>query len=678
MSVLGRPDLRPLLWSAAAFLAGVLLHLERVPLWVIAAACLCAAWSVSVCARRMRPPGRIVKGALALALVGAVLLAFHTLNGLSAGTTMLAGMGALKLLEAYRRRDRYIVIGASLFLLLAACLSQQDLAHAPLYAAHAWLCCAALVIVAHPRSPIGDRAAGMLAARSLLLAVPLAVLAFLLFPRLAGALWSVPSPGAALTGLADTMSPGSISDLSESTDPAFRVWFSGTPPPPAQRYWRGPVLHDFDGLTWSRSALPEHGADGRTRPLGPAYDYRITLEPTEQHWWFALDTVDEAPSPAVQLTTDHVLVSARSVSDPVTYRAISHTLVSDSAPLPRVARERDTRLPPGRNPRSLALAERLQARSGSDAAFVGAVLEFLRTGGFQYTLNPPALGADSVDDFLFGTRRGFCGHFASAFVTLMRAGGIPARVVTGYLGGEWNPIGGYLLVRQSDAHAWAEVWLAGRGWTRVDPTAVVAPERLTRGILDFLPNAASVPERLLLEIPWLASIRQTWDAANAWWTNRVIGFNLNTQLNLLRHIGFAAPRPIELVWVLALAMAGWLAVTAWQLGRLPRAPRPDRLARAYRRLCTKLARAGVPRAPHVGPLAYAEAIARKRADLAPIVGPLLAAYAQLRYGSRETSGELAGSRVAAFERGVSRLRASAAPSRAPASPERRSRASARE
>lgn len=661
MSRPARPGLRPLLWSAAALLAGVLLHLERVPLWVIAAACLCAAWSVSVCVWRMRPAGRMVKAALAIALIAAVVLVFHTLNGLSAGTTLLAGMGSLKLLEAYRRRDRYIVIGASLFLLLAACLSQQDLAHAPLYAAHAWLCCAALVIVAHPRSPIGNRAAGMVAARGLLLALPLAVLAFLLFPRLAGAFWSVPTAGGALTGLADTMSPGSISDLSESTDPAFRVWFSGPLPPPPQRYWRGPVLHNFDGLTWSRSALPGYGAPVRTVPLGRAYDYRITLEPTEQHWWLALDTVDEPPNPSVQLTTDHVLVSARSITEPVTYRAVSHTLVRDPGPLPLVARERDTRLPPGRNPHSLALAERLRARAGSDAAFVGAVLEFLRTGGFQYTLTPPPLGADSVDDFLFGTRRGFCGHFASAFVTLMRAGGIPARVVTGYLGGEWNPIGGYLLVRQSDAHAWAEVWLEGRGWTRVDPTAVVAPERLTRGILDFLPDAASVPERLMLEIRWLASIRQTWDAANAWWTNRVIGFNLNTQLNLLRRMGFAAPRPIELVWVLALAMTGWLAATAWQLGRLPRAPRPDRLARAYRRLCAKLARAGVPRAAHVGPLAYAAAIARRRADLAPSVGPLLAAYAELRYGPGDASGELAAERLAAFERGVARLRASTAP-----------------
>ncbi len=676
MSRVAASELRPLAWSLAAFLTGVLLHVERVPLWTTATAFLCAAWSAAICTRRLRAPGRWIKGALALALVAAVLAIFHTLNGVAAGTTLLVGMGSFKLLEAHKRRDRYIVIGAALFLLLAACLSQQSLAYAPLYAAHAWLCCSAMAVVAHPRSTFGDRAAGMLAARSLLVALPFAVVAFLFFPRLAGAFWALPQSGAAVTGIADTMSPGAISDLSESRDPAFRVWFDGPLPPPAQRYWRGPVLHDFDGFTWSRSQAWTSSADVEPpAPLGPAYGYRITLEPTSQHWWFALDTVDGSPSPSVRLTPDHLLVSARPVTEPVTYRAVSHTLVRDAGPLPERSRWRDLRLPAGRNPRAVALGERLRAQTASDDRFVGAVLEFLRTGGFQYTLTPPQLGSDSVDDFLFGTRRGFCDHFASAFVTLMRAGGVPARVVTGYLGGEWNRFGGYLLVRQSDAHAWAEVWLSSRGWTRVDPTAVVAPQRLTRGILDFLPDAASAPVRLLLESRWLSSVRQAWDAANAWWTNQVVGFNLNTQLNLLHRIGFAAPRPTQLVWVLTVAVAGWLAVTTWQLGRLPRPPLPDRLARAYRRFCLKLARAGAPRAAHLGPLAYAEAIARRRPDLARAAGPLLEEYTELRYGS--PSGAMSSTnrseRLAAFERGVARLRPARASGRlirAPASREK--------
>ncbi len=673
-------QLRPLMWCAAAFLGGVLLQVDRIPLWATMTACVCTGWSIAVCARRMRLPRRSLKGALALALTAAVVAMFHTLNGLEAGTTLLAAMGSVKLLEAYRRRDRYIVLGVALFLLLAACLSRQSLPCAPLYAAEAWLCCSALVVAAHPESSLGSRAAVLLAGRSLLIALPLAVLAFLFFPRLSGSLWALPEAGAAATGLSDTLAPGGISDLSESSDPAFRAWFDGPPPPPAERYWRGPVLHYFDGYTWSRvppqwlgAAAPATSATAAVPATSVAlaapatsaarlYRYRVALEPSSNRWWLALDTVVSPPSGAVRMTSDRVLVGARPVTEPIAYTAVSDTAwrgldpTAARLPDPTTARllGRDLQLPPHRNPRSVELGRRLRSEAPSDAAFARSVLEFFRTGGFRYTLTPPRLGEDSVDEFLFGARRGFCGHFASAFVTLMRSGGIPARVVTGYLGGEWNPIGRYLLIRQSDAHAWAEVWLPGRGWTRIDPTAVVAPERLTRGIGEFLPGAASAPERLLLNLPWIASIREAWDASNAWWTNEVIGFDTKAQLGLLRRLGIATPSPDQLGWALALCLIGWLAVTGLQLGRLPRPPRPDRLARAYRRLCLKLARVGAPRALDEGPIAYADSIARRRPDLAPTARVLLASYAQLRFGP-ESAGTRA-SRLADFERAVARWR----------------------
>jgi transglutaminase-like putative cysteine protease len=682
--------LRPLAWTTAAFLAGVLLHVGRMPLWATLTACACAVWSLAGRAGRAPLPGKVLRAAMAVALIAAVAAMFRTLNGLDAGTTLLAAMGAVKLLEARSRRDQYVVIGAALFLLLAAALSEQGLPYLPLYAAHVWICCTALAGVARPRTTsagpvswlgsagaslpggriqapgartarLDDIAAAKLAARSLLLALPLAVLAFLFFPRLSGSLWALPDPGGAVTGLSDTLTPGAISDLSESSTPAFRVWFDGAPPPPAERYWRGPVLHDFDGDTWTRPGPWWFGAPRPPTPLGRAYRYRITLEPSAGRWWLALDTVDASPRRSVRLTSDHVLVSARRLTEPVTYDAVSHTRVSDADPLPARVRRRDLRLPPDRNPRALALARRLRERSASDSAFVAAALQFLRDGGFRYSLTPPRLGRDSVDDFLFGTRQGFCGHYASAFATLMRAGGVPARVVTGYLGGEWNPIGGYLLVRQSDAHAWVEVWLGGRGWTRVDPTAVVAPERLSRGIRDFLPGAASAPERLMLDVHWLASIRQAWDAANAWWTNEVIDFDLSDQLALLSRLGVRSPGLAALASALAIALVAWRAAMARHLGRLPRPPRPDRLARAYSRLCRKIERAGMPREPHEGPLAYAESIARHRPDLAAAARPLLERYAQLRFGGAPGGTAVPRApyarRIAAFERVVARWRA---------------------
>jgi len=649
------PEMRSLGWSTGAFLGAVLLHAAHAPAWTLAVALICAAWALAARVRGLRLPPRQVKWALALALAIAVIATFHTLNGLAAGTVLLIVMGSVKLLEADTRRDRLTLICAALFLLVAACLREQSLAYAPLYAGEAWLACAALAVVAHPGSALGSVGAGRLAVRSLLLALPLALVGFLFFPRLSGSLWALPPASEATTGIGDTMTPGSISDLIESSAPAFRVWFEGKPPPLEERYWRGPVLDAFDGDTWSRPLpwwlfAPPHAAASASEP----YRYRVTLEPTSRRWWFALDTLAASPDRAARLTSDHVLVGLRPLTAPVSFRALSYGRFVDPSPLPMYERHHDTHLPPGRNPRSVALARRLRAGAASDEQFVRTVLERFRTGGFRYSLTPPELDRDSVDDFLFGTRVGFCGHFASAFALLMRAGGVPARVVTGYLGGEWNRLGGYLIVRQSDAHAWVEVWLEGAGWIRVDPTIAAAPERLRHGVGDLMPNALSAPQRLLLDVRWLATLRDAWDAANAWWTTTVIDFNLPSQLALLEHLGFRAPQVGELGWALALGLILWLAAAAFQLGRIPRAAPREPLVRAYERLCRKLARAGFARRAHEGPLAYAESLARASPPLAAIAAPLLAGYARLRFGPVPASGRA--ERIAAFERAVARLK----------------------
>ncbi len=296
----------------------------------------------------------------------------------------------------------------------------------------------------------------------------------------------------------------------------------------------------------------------------------------------------------------------------------------------------------------------MRANAGSEPAYVAAVLEMFRDGGFEYTLTPPRLDFDSIDDFIFNTRRGFCGHFASAFVTMMRAAGVPSRVVTGYQGAEWNPVGRYFTVRQSDAHAWAEIWVDGRGWTRVDPTAVVAPERLRRGVFELLPESMSAPARLMRQTPWINRSAQTWDALNEWWNSRVLKYDLSSQLNLLGQLGFDAPEWKHLGWLLAAGFVGWLLVVAWHVARTGRRPPPDRLARAYLRLCGKLARAGVQREAYQGPLAYAETVKRRRPDLAAVARSLLTRYADLRFGRDPVTTRAP--EIIEFERAVSRLR----------------------
>lgn len=667
----------PLLWVCAAGAAAILLHAAEVPPWITAAALALVAWRLAAAFGAVRLPGGIVRVTLGLALVAAVFAQFRTLDGLLPGTAMLMLMTAIKLLETRTRRDQYVVIGGALFLLLAACLYGQGLAWVPLYAADALLCCSALAVVAYTPGaedgaftaplglPTGEVIA--LAGRSLLYALPLAIPLFLFFPRLPGHLWGVTGGDDAVTGLSDTMTPGSITRLTASYDIAFRVRFDGRAPPPDERYWRGIVMNDFDGSTWTtgRSAP---GQTQRLDCLSRPYRYRVYLQPTFTHWWLALDTVMASPGPGVRYTGDYQLIAAHRATHSLSYAAVSCTHVRSLAPLAPAARLEETRLPPGRNPRTAALALRLRRRAGSDVAFVQAALGFLRTGGFSYSLTPPPLGRrNPVDDFLFRTRTGFCGHYASAFVDMMRAGGVPARVVTGYLGGRWNPYDGTFVVRQSDAHAWAEVWLHGRGWTRVDPTAVVEPQRLYRGILDLLPNAVSVPERLVHAWPWLGAALERWEAVNGWWNQRVVGFDSRTQLGLLGDLGFHSPELADAGWAFAATLLAWLAWISWRIGREIGGPPPDRLARAYLALCRKLARTGLPRAPHQGPLAYAQALSRLRPDLAPRVQPLLQDYAQLRFGS---SSHAHSRNLRAFERAVAGL---SIPSPAQARRDRRAR-----
>jgi len=650
----------PLLWVCAVSAAAVLLHAAQVFAWITIAGLVLVGWRLAAAFGMARLPGGPVRIVLGLSLVAAVFAQFHTLNGLAPGTAMLMLMVTIKLLETRTRRDQYIVIGGALFLLLAACLDRQALAWVPLYGTDALLCCSALAVVAYTGDEAVPAPAGLgmrevigLAGRTLLYATPLAILLFLFFPRLPGHFWAFTPGDDAVTGLGDTLTPGGITRLTTSYAIAFRVRFDGRPPPPDERYWRGPVMHEFDGVTWSAGRYSP-GEIQRLNCLSAPYRYRVYLEPTFHAWWLALDTVMASPAPNVRYTDDYQLIATQPVSQSQTYSARSCAHPQSLAPLSPAARLADTQLPPDRNPRTHALALQLRHRAGSDVGFVRAVLTFLRTNGFSYSLTPPPLGPEPIDELLFDTRTGFCGHYASAFVDVMRAGGVPARVVTGYLGGQLNPYDGTFVVRQSDAHAWAEVWLDGSGWTRVDPTAVVAPERIYHGILDLLPNAVSASARIVHAWPWLSATLQRWDALNGWWNARVVGFDHRAQLNLLGDLGFHSPELRDAAYAFGMTLLVWLAWISWQLGREAASrPRPDRLGRAYARLCRKLSRIGLPRPPHQGPLAYAQSITRHRPDLAPQVGPLLESYADLRFGP--TSAPTPDGDLRKFERSVARL-----------------------
>ncbi len=458
---------RRLSWTMAGLVAALVPHMAHLRIWVTGSVLAVCAWRLLAERRRWRLPGAVLRTTIALAATAGVIASYSTITGLDGGTALLALMAALKLLETRAPRDHVVLIFIGWFLCLAAFLYAQDIRTMAFVVPTVWLLAAALLEVARRGQGLATspfRATGAM----LLKALPLALVLFLFFPRIAGSFWGAPSSERALTGLTDEMSPGDISDLTLNDTVAFRVRFRGPPPPPSARYWRGPVLHEFDGYTWSRGDNQFYFRP-RVRYAGQSVDYTVTLEPTGQRMLFALDMVEEWPVTMAQQTWDYQLRTRNPVNSVLQYDARSYLRYEAGTQISPGLRNLNLQLAPGRNPRTIELARGMRAKTAGERDFIQSVLAMFRDQDFYYTLAPPGLDRDSVDDFLFNTRRGFCGHYASAFTMMMRAAGIPARVVAGYQGGDWNPIGGYLILRQSHAHAWSEVWLPGAGWTRIDP-----------------------------------------------------------------------------------------------------------------------------------------------------------------------------------------------------------------
>ena len=622
-------------WMLAALALALAPAIARLPPWVTAVFAAAAAWRLAVQQRGWRLPPAWLRLSLAGACVAGVLFTYRTLNGLEAGGALLVVMGAMKLLETRSRRDIQVLSFIGFFLVMMQLLYDQPVWSLPWLALSVAVIALALMQGVRAGEPLPLGVAGGMVLRMLAFAAPVALVLFLLFPRVPGPFWALPARGGeGMTGLSDEMSPGLISRLIQSDEIAFRANFEGPLPAPSERYWRGPVLDRFDGWTWSqRERLPRLGQQLELQ--GTSYRYRLTLEPHGRAWLLALDFPGSWSDAEAFLTHEFQLVSRRPVDG-------AHALEVESWPEARVepelsplARFRSLRLPEGRNPRAVALGQSLRAAAESDEALLDAMLAHFREEPFVYTLQPPALGtAHPVDEFLFRTRRGFCEHYSSAFAVMARAAGVPARVVTGYLGGELNPLSGRLVVRQSDAHAWVEVWLAGRGWTRVDPTGAIAPERIELGLGEALPAGERVPGAALRQLYGLRALSQGWDALNSAWTDWVLGYGPERQLALLARIGFPngdwRTLVTGLAGLVAAIMAGLALWLAWRL----RPPAEPEVARLYREFCRRMAGAGVERRPQEGPQDFARRVAGLRPANAEAAARITRLYLALRYEPR--------------------------------------------
>jgi transglutaminase-like putative cysteine protease len=612
--------------AAAACLLPLLLQLPRANALAIAA-CAIAVGALSW----RRPLPWWLRMPLAAGVFGAVVAAYGFGFGRDTGCAILAAMLALKPSETARLRDARSLLGFALFAPFATFLLDQGPLSLVLGLLGAGLALVALLRLSDFEAGIERDSGGWRRLRAALglvgVGLPLALAAFWLFPRLAAPLWGTPGMSQARPGLSDHMTPSEWVDLLSDDTPALRVQFFGATPADTQRYWRGYTFWNFDGRTWTRAHRIEAMPPAPVVRAATRWDYQLELEPTDRRQVVALDLPLSAPE-GTAFDGNYGIAADRPLGEPRRWRMQSTPVAAFDASMPESRRRTALQLPEGFNPRTLALAKQWRAEAGDDdAAIVRRALAMFHDS-FAYTLAVPLAGRNAVDEFLFDTREGYCQHFSSAFVVLMRAAGIPARVVTGYAGGSYNRIGDYWLVRRSDAHAWAEVWLPGRGWVREDPTAAVSPER----VYDTLADRTAAGDGLLGGLGALSPVLDVGDWLRRGWNDFVLGFDANRQRNLLRalHLGADGDRALLLAFAAAALLA--LAWMAWRVAREQR--ERDPVLRAWRGLEKRYARRGSGRAPHEPAMAWARRLNGSSPEPSPLLA-LTTRFAEWRYALRQ-------------------------------------------
>ncbi|MDO5056989.1 MAG: DUF3488 and transglutaminase-like domain-containing protein [Lautropia sp.] len=654
-------DRRDMLLLMGVALLAVLPHVFYLPFWASAGFAILFIWRLGLLITGSPLPGRGVRIAASLTVACAVYAQFRTLFGQEAGVVLLMLFLGLKLMEIRARRDFFVTLFLCCFLLLTGYLHSQSILMGLGTLMALPLLLAVMLTMQYQDQEVGLRKRLRHAGVLLLQALPVAAALFLLFPRPAGPLWGHNQGGnSGTTGLSDSMSPGDFSSLAKSDSVVMRVEFEGAAPETADMYWRGPSFGHFDGRRWS--ALPE-GVVRHTLPSpevridrqGITHRYTITREPADHHWLLGLETTTSTPAvggrdtsvlPTFEWVSPAPLgsrVRFSGTASPGAWRGLNESPLSLHPWL---------QLPEGYNPRTLALARQWRAEHGPNPERLAQrALAWIRHEAFHYTLEPPTLGRHSVDEFLFDTRAGFCEHYSSAFVVLMRALGVPARVVTGYQGADAHE-DGYWIVRQANAHAWAEIWSPDNGWLRVDPTAAVAPERIAQGNLQSLQARQAEQEGTLSRAT--ADLKQRWllslDGITHQWNLLLLSYDRNSQRRLLDHFGLVAEGWQTLVGLLAAMLALILAVIALVTLRARR-PR-DPVERLFDEFCQRLAAIGADRLPHETANQFLYRVDRLLdPDNAALAHDIVNSYNHLRYGqgggSRQGLAQL-GALVRAF------------------------------
>lgn len=624
----------------------VLPHLSRLPLWILPAFVAVLVWRIQVFRQRWPFPGRAVRLLLVMLGFAGVILHHGTVLGPDAGVGLLITAYLFKQLEMATRRDAFLVVILSYFVLATEFLFSTTL-YSTLYVLLVLLVITATQVALNQTDPrIAVKRPLGVSLKLVLQSIPLMLVLFFLFPRI-GPLWQLNLHNKQnFIGLSDRMSPGDISNLSRSPALAFRAEFSGGIPPNRERYWRAAVFDRFDGRTWHAVADEDMRVLEKSQLVRGErrYDYRVILEPTGQRWLMAMPSAD-VNLPDARATGLLTHLNKNKIDTTISYQVTSYPDFRYQADgLRSWDLNRYLQLPAQGNEQSRRYArERLAQLQGSPEQLVDDVMAWFNQEAFVYTLNPPLLGQDTIDEFLFGSRRGYCAHYAGAFVFLMRSAGVPARLVGGYQGGEAHPIGNYLLVHQYDAHAWAEVWFEGQGWVRVDPTAAVAPNRIELGSMDstddesFLTDSPLSPDRLR-NLALFARARLLADYIDYLWYKNVVAYNKDRQSELFRSLlGQVTPQRIAAL----LGGAAGLIVLVLVVGILLRHPpvrRLDRADRAYLAFCRKLARKGLLRQPEEGPQRFADRLCEALPSHKAAIIRITSLYQTLKYAPVTENG----------------------------------------
>lgn len=590
---------------------------------------------------QLQPPKWILL-IIVLLCVGGVFLQFKTLNGRDAGIGLISLMYGFKLLEAKSYRDASLVLFISFFIVVTAFFYSEAIWMGVYLLITMLMILAGLMVLNSPQGIKSTAKVGKASAVTLLQAIPIMAILFFLFPRSSAPLWSMPNDSQAGSGIDDTMTPGSIGALHTFDDIAFRVDFAGEVPSNSEMYWRGLVLARFDGFTWHKEEhTPLRGE--LDLPREATYQYRVQMEPTNRNWLFGLEQLVEAPEGAY-LFSDHTWLKRRRVTQRLTYSAQAYDIDFSHQELSERQQSIYLQIPDDSNERTREWAEVQRQKHASDEQFISWILSFIHQNQYHYTLTPQVIETDTIDGFWFQTQEGFCEHYAGAFVYIMRAAGIPARVVAGYQGGEYNPYGDYYIIRQSDAHAWTEVWLDGEGWRRVDPTAAIHPSRVDEELRGQTSSRDGWLEEFggdaMFEPPkgFLQNLALRWDAIQSFWNDTVMGYSKDMQFGWLRQLGIEKNQYRYLGYgLLATVLLAGLVFGYWVLRATQKL---DPVAKQYIKLLNKLKKKGVRCEPSVGPKELLKLTRSTSPKLYARVAPAVKTYTALRYRNKPDSKEL--------------------------------------